>query len=151
MQTYILSIAGVVLLSAVVTIVAPNGKMGKFVKGMSKLFILAVLVAPLASFAETGKFTLETAHIGEDSGYLRECASILEEEDEAEIAGYLFETFGVTAQVDVTRGTEANFPRQKIAVTLTEHGIIGEDERIYRMTQMKEALVGRYGCETEVV
>ena len=37
MKAYILSIAGVVLLSAVITIIAPSGKMGKFLRGAVKL------------------------------------------------------------------------------------------------------------------
>ena len=43
MKAYILSIAGVVLLAAVITIIAPGGKMGKFLKGAVKLVILFVM------------------------------------------------------------------------------------------------------------
>ena len=47
MKAYILSIAGAVLLSAVITIISPSGKMGKFIKGTSKLLILVIMLAPV--------------------------------------------------------------------------------------------------------
>ena len=50
MKAYVLSIAGIVLVIAAVTIISPSGKMGKFIKGAGRLFILAVMVAPFATF-----------------------------------------------------------------------------------------------------
>ena len=44
MKAYVLSIAGIVLVIAAVTIISPSGKMGKFIKGAGRLFILAVMV-----------------------------------------------------------------------------------------------------------
>lgn len=151
MKAYILSIAGVVLISAIVTIIAPNGKMGKFVKGTVRLFILVVMLAPFIGWIRGREFkALESANIGEDSAYLAHCRESIEAEDTREIAAYISETFEVSAQVEVIREDSAYFPLSKISVKVDWDGINGGDERIHIMTCIQEALTARYGAETEV-
>ena len=68
MKAYILAIAGAVLLSAVVAVIAPSGKMGKFVRGITKLFILLVMLSPLVSFLLKGAtFDFGTDALAEDT------------------------------------------------------------------------------------
>lgn len=151
MKAYILSIAGMILLSAVVAIVCPSGKMGKFVKGTVRLFILVVMLAPLIGWVQSGKLELNAASaIGTDTRYLEHCAELLEERDEEEISAYLLAEFNVIGRADVTRSAEAGFPRERIRIFLAEDGIIGEDERIHKLTCIRESVETRYGCRAEV-
>ena len=86
MKAYVLSIAGIVLVIAAVTIISPSGKMGKFIKGAGRLFILAVMVAPFATFFGEKKDTFfHTEEINTDENYLLHCVQILSEQDEEEI------------------------------------------------------------------
>lgn len=149
-KAYILSIAGMILASAVVTILCPSGKMGKFVKGTSRLLLLAVMIAPLAGLAGSGKPELETGQIGGDSAYLEACARLLEERDEAEIAALLREEYALSAEVAVRRGISAYFPLEKITARLDLSGINGEEARINIMTRVREDLGARYRTEAEV-
>ena len=74
MKAYILSIVGVILLTAVITIIAPHGKMEKFLKGTAKLVVLGALIAPIAGFLTEKVPSLSTAEIGTDTAYLEYCA-----------------------------------------------------------------------------
>ncbi len=151
MKGYILSIAGIILISAVVTIVAPSGKMGKFIKGTAGLFILIVMVSPVAGWLKNGTKELAPGATAEvDGDYLGRCAAMLEERDEAAIAAYISEEFGCTAQVDVERSAEELFSPEKITVKLPADGINGDEARIHIMTRIRETLSARYGCEVEI-
>ena len=54
MSAYLLSIIGIVLLAAVLSAVLPGGKTGKFIKGMTKLACLAVILSPVLNFFRGG-------------------------------------------------------------------------------------------------
>lgn len=150
MKEYVLAIAGVVLLSAVVAVIAPSGKMGKFIKGAMRLVVLVVLISPFANWVGGGELTLPVASVGEDTEYLRYCADLLAEKDEDEIKKYVYEEFSVTVEAEVKRQTDAKFTYEKIFVKISDFGIFGQDERIDIMSRIQKALQAEYGCETEV-
>ena len=151
MKAYILSIAGVVLLSAVATIIAPSGKMGKFVKGMTKLMTLLVILSPLVSWVSGRKtFTIETSSIQADSAYLTRCAELLERQDEEEIVLWLEDEFSVTATAEVSRAAAVGFAREKIVVKILDFGIIGQDGHINTVSRVRSGLEAKYGCSAEV-
>ncbi len=49
MNSYILSVAGVVFVSVIIDIIIPNGKMEKYVKAMISLVVVFVILCPLPS------------------------------------------------------------------------------------------------------
>ena len=147
MKTYILAIAGTVLLSAVVTIIAPSGKMGKFINGSCKLLILVALLAPIGSWIAERSFPFQSREIETDSAYLQTCAELLSQRDEQEIKSYLEGEFGVLAHVDVVRASSGTFQREKVRAEIYDFGIIGRDEHIDTLSRIKGALEARYGCE----
>ena len=92
-SSYILTIAGIVLISVVVELVMPDGQMNKYIKSVFSFFIVGVLIAPLPSILsnknlvsvfETGEYQLQ-----EDYIYSLNCSKIeiMEKEEE----GYLQE------------------------------------------------------------
>lgn len=152
MKAYLLSIAGIILISAVISIVSPNGKMGKFVKGIARLAILVVMVSPLAAFVQNRNDAIfQGGVLRTDESYLAHCAELLVEKDEKEISVYLNERFSVVVEVNVFRGESNGFPRKKIEVKIIDYGIIGQGEHIDRAESVKKALEERYGCEAVVV
>ncbi|MDE6676829.1 MAG: hypothetical protein K2K12_03860 [Clostridia bacterium] len=78
------------------------------------------------------------------------CAERLSEEDEKEIESFLKDEFGVDAEIQVKRKTDAKFSYQKISVKIFDFGIIGQDEHIDTMSRIQETLQAKYGCLTEV-
>ena len=150
MKVYILSIAGAVLLSAVITVIAPGGRMGKFLRGAVNLVILVVMAAPLTALFRGGGGMLDAGSVAYDEGYLAYCAETLSAEDEAALCVFLQEEYGVTARAQVVRRAEAGFAYEKIYVEILDFGIIGQDEHIYMTEQIEGALEERYGCAAEV-
>ena len=151
MRAYVLSIAGIVLVIAAISIIAPGGKMGKFIKGTGRLFILVVMVAPFATFfgEKKGNF-FQVDEITTDSAYLTHCAKMLSEADEKEITVYLSEQFSLTAEVQVFRSESSGFPREKIEAKIIDFGINGQGGHIDRAEDVRKALEERYGCKAVV-
>ena len=151
MKAYILSIAGAVLLSAVVTIVLPDGKMGKFVKGGLKLVVLVVLISPFVNFFTNKDFGFSSGgQIAPDGKYIKTCSALLEEADEREITSYLSDHYSVDADVTVTYSQTTSLTRKKITVIIKDFGISAEDEHINMIEKIKSDLCAAYGCEAEV-
>lgn len=149
MTAYILRVAGAVILSAVLSLIVPEGKMGAFLRGICKLFLVAVLISPVLGFFSEGKFSFTSgSSTPSDEAYLLHCAEILSREDEKVIQKMVKEEFGLEAEVQVERG--ADYSYKKIFVHLPEDGITVGDEHIHIASEIKSRLVG-YGCETEVV
>lgn len=152
MKAYILSIAGIVLITAVVTVIAPSGKMGKFIKGALKLTVLAVLVSPFVGFFTKGEmeFPVGKTDFVTDSAYMQACAEQMTEQDKQEISAFLEQEYGVQVELDVERSVESGFPLKKIQVKVVDSGINESDEHIDMVMKMKAALEERYGCPAEV-
>ncbi len=151
MSGYILTVAGAVLLSAALAVILPGGKMGAFLKGMSRLFVFAVLVAPLASLLVKREVSISLPEVGEDRGYLTACARLLSERDEQEIAAFLEEEYSLSAAVSVSRSCADSFPLTKIKVNLPADGISGQDAHINMADCIKTALAQKYSCGAELV
>lgn len=149
MKGYILAVAGAILLSAIVSVIAPSGKMGKFVKGAAKLLVLLSLLAPILSIAK-GELALPVSDVGMDGEYLAKCAQMLAEQDERDIEQMLVSRFSVEGRALVVRTAEAGFPVEKLEVKITDFGIIGQEGHIYTMSRIEETLEKQYGCAAEV-
>lgn len=151
MKAYLLAVSGAIILSAVISIIVSDGKMGKFIKGMTRLFVFSVLLVPLLSLFGEKKIVLTASEITSDEGYLAYCAEKLSKRDEEEIATYLVEEYSLVVQVNVERGTEDGFPRKKIMIKLFGNGIYEQDEHIDILSRIQEQIQDEYGCLTEVV
>lgn len=149
MKAYILSVAGVILISAIISILVPSGKMGKFIKGMTKLFILAVLISPFVSWLKGGDFLFSSKDVGSDEKYLRNYVAMLTDEDEAAIEAALAEEYGIGTEVAVSRSFD-DFSYEKIKVVVLDFGINGDESHIDILSNVKTRLTSRFGCPVEV-
>ncbi len=150
MKAYLLAVSGAILISAVLACILPDGKMGKFIRGMSRLFVFSVLLLPLLNLFSGKGFVFSAANIEEDGSYLTYCAETLAKEDEEEIANLILEEFPLEIGIDVVRSAEPGFPRKKISVKIYDSGLLGEEEHIHILSCIEELLEG-YGCRTEVI
>lgn len=58
MKEWILSIAGIIFLEVIIEIVLPNGKTNLFIKHIFNVFVLFVIITPIASFLKTNVFNV---------------------------------------------------------------------------------------------
>ncbi len=149
MKGYILAIAGAILISAVISIIAPNGKMGKFVKGISRLFIFVVLITPFVRFAKDPENFLPTAQVGTDEDYLRTYTEMLARSDEKELSAFLEEKYGIKTEISVSRSFD-DFSYEKITVLVTDFGINENQTHIDIMSAIEESIETKYACKAEV-
>lgn len=169
MSGYLLAIIGIVLLTGILSAVLPEGKTAKFIKGMTKLCCLAVILAPILGFfhkvATGGEinfpfFSSETV-IETDGAFIDYCSTKRIENAETELEKKLEETFSVRVGVtllweycgsiaegeedgylSVYEGTEIKIT--KVLVKDAEGNIDGEVRE-----RMKAHIVEKYGCEVE--
>ena len=50
MQSYILSVIGIVFVSVLIEIILPNGQTAKYIKGIFSIFVVFVLINPVINF-----------------------------------------------------------------------------------------------------
>ncbi len=170
MSGYLLSIVGIVLLSSILSVVLPGGKTVKFIKGITKLCCLAVILAPVLGFFKKaasgdGKinfpfFSSETV-IETDGAFIDYCSTKRIENAEAELEKKLKETFSVEVEatllweysgslneeegdgyLSVYEGKEIKIT--KVLLMDSAGSIDGEVRK-----KMTEHIVGEYGCEVE--
>lgn len=151
MKAYLLTLTGAILLSSLVSILIPDGKMGRFIKGMTRLFVFSIVIVPLASLFGENKINFSQKELAVDHDYLVRCAAMLEREDEETIEGFLLENYAYRAEVQMTRGTEADFPRKKLVVKISADGIFEPGTHIDMMTEIENVLEEIYGCPAEVI
>lgn len=151
MKSYLLMLAGAILLSSLVSILISDGKMGKFIKGMTRLFVFSLVVVPLLSLFGKREFTFSISEISEDEEYLEFCNEALAQEDEAEIEGYLLKEYSLKSEAEVVWEIGDTFTRKKILVKITDAGIFGQEEHIDIIEKIIYELEEKYDCKTEVI
>ena len=145
MKEYILSIAGIVLLSSVVTVIAPGGQTGKFIRGMTRLLCLLVFLAPLASLAE-GKWEFASADIAADESYLVSCEALCERSESLAIGNYLSAEYGVEAVAEVDCDANSAFSVKNIRVIVEDFGINPPEKHIDIIARIQSGLAPSSLC-----
>ncbi len=111
MNGYLLSIIGTVLLSAIVTVVIPNGKTAGTVKGIARLVCVLAIIAPILRFFKTGEMDWTTSKIDGnnfsksvieiDQDFIEYYSESRVRETEGQIETLLLEEFHVKATVSL--------------------------------------------------
>ncbi|PWM70859.1 MAG: hypothetical protein DBX59_09845 [Bacillota bacterium] len=147
MKEYILSIVSVILLTAAVGIILPEGKTGKFIKGIFALATLVVILTPLAkSDAIVPSFDTEyREETACDEDFL-DYIYYKESRNYADVIAAYVKEKGYDSEVRVLyKSDDYQFKITKVTVNLKNSGISGGDEHIYIMSEIKQA-VAKY-CE----
>ncbi len=111
MSAYLLSVIGTVLLSAILTAIAPEGKTSGIVKGVTRLACILVIIAPVPAFLKSAKST-ESATIGQnfftqtviqtDEEFIKYYKELRIRNAQTEIAEELTRKFSVNCTVALT-------------------------------------------------
>lgn len=151
MQAYLLSVAGAVLLSAVVSILVPEGRLGPVIRGVTKLVTLLLLVSPVISLLRGASFSMEETAFEEDADFLSYCTERVEEHDETSVEAWLLEEYGISAVADVDLAADGSYSAKHVTVTVSDFGIYEGEAHIDISLQIESALSERFGCEAEVL
>ncbi len=154
MKEYILSIVSVILLTAAVGIILPEGKTGKFIKGIFAVATLVVILTPLTKIGDyIPAFETESGdvEIGYDEEYLDYMYDKKSEVYAAEIESYIQEK-GCESDVEIVYDcADYEFHIVKVSTNLYFSGISEEDEHIYIMSEIQKAVAQYCGIEEEKV
>lgn len=158
MSGYLLSVIGIVLISAVLTALCPNGKTSATIKGVTRLACVLAITAPILRFFKTGTWkNLENTSsdfaqtvIEVDVDFIQYYSEIRIKENERALERKLLQEYGISAVVTFAWSLEEQEEKgyafqqvhiQKITVETTE--TVGEEQRKELQANMSE----EYGCE----
>ena len=156
MKAYILAVCGAALISALVTVLLPEGKTGKFINGILKLFCLLVMLVPLLALFTGGEGALPSLSgqgtMEYDDAFIEKMFARRAEAEAASLESYIDEEFSVTADVRVGwENVEYEYTVSEVLVTVEDFGIYADGEHIFIIEQIAEDLSGTYkGAEVTV-
>lgn len=102
MNGYVLIVLGVVLVSTVTTAILPDGKTSVFVKSISRLACVFVVVSPVFTFFQKGinrENIFEETVINTDGAYIDYCSKISVENAEKVLKNTIEQEFDVVCDV----------------------------------------------------
>ena len=145
MKAYIWAVCGAVIISALAAILLPEGRIGKFIKGILKLFCLAVMLTPL--FALFGQFTGAPPQSGTaaetelDGAFIDYMFGRRAEEEARELEKLLEEEFSVAVAAEILwDDAEYAYNVTDVNVKIENFGMYGSDEHIF--------IIGRIASRT---
>ena len=155
MDTYILSVCGAVILSAVAAMLLPEGRLGKFIGGILKIFCLLIIVLPLPSILEGILPEKEDAEVSAemplDETFLNKMFTLQMERQEQLIDERLEGEYGIVVSSQIVWelvGYECKI--KQIEIGIEDFGIYGKDEHIFVIEQVKNTVFAMYGEEVVV-
>ena len=76
MQTYIISVLGIVIISCLVEIILPSGQTAKYIKSITAIFVVYVLINPVITFLKSD-FDIKKYIVSADLSYDHELLNSL--------------------------------------------------------------------------
>ncbi len=128
MSGYVLSVIGIILISAILTAVLPSGKTSSVIKGVTRLACVLVIVMPILVFFQSGEWKIgktffpgdfSESVIQTDETFIQYYSEMRVREAERKLEEALFEEFSVN--VNVTLRWE---------IETSEYASYYEDEKI---------------------
>ena len=155
MAAYILAVCGAVLLATLVTILLPDGKIGKFINGILRLFCVLILMLPIYNLVDQWRkdgFSATTnGKIELDNSFLEHNYAIWAEEKKAQIQKVVEEEFKIVVAVSMQwTYLREQFIVQKVEIKIESFGIIPVDEHIYTIQQVQKRVAKIVNTEVVV-
>lgn len=155
MEGYILAVCGAVILSALVTILLPEGKTGKFINGMLRVFCVAVMLVPLCGlFEKFGAPSLPeggSEEVALDESFMERVFSEQALAQAEALETSLSEDPGISVSAEILwECVEYAYTVREVRIEIENFGIYGEDEHIFVIEQVKNTVFAMYGEEVVV-
>ena len=156
-SSYILSIAGVVLLTSIVDFALPDGSMNKYIKSIMGFFIIAVIIAPLPNLLSsnnTSFFETSGYEIQEDYLYKlnKTKIDVLQNEIEMSVSGEGYQN--VKVMIELENNLSENMDIKSVSVDLTHLRITekaGHKDISKIKEQIDEIITKKLNIKKEIV
>ncbi len=132
MKEYVLSVAGMAILTVIVSILTSKKKYAQTVNGVLKLCLLLVLVAPILTILrhDTTTFLQTEGIFGQDTAYINNSYALaLDKQIEKQ--------FNVIVDVKCTIAVEDKNQKGDIRIIVRDFGMNEKDEHINIMSKIK--------------
>lgn len=143
MATYILSVCGAVILSSLILVLLPEGRLGKFINGILKLFCLLVMTVPLFQFFTDEEYAVDSGDVNSEIKlddpfieYFYEEMSLREEVGLKE----LLET-EYLVELEVRIGwtfVDYAYEVSNVTIKIKNFGMYGDDEHILVISELRD-------------
>ena len=136
MQAYIWAVCGAVIISALAAILLPEGKIGKCINGILKLFCLAVMIAPLFALVEQfignpPQGGGESAEAELDDDFIEYMFARRAEEEAKALDELLEEEFKIAVSTEILWDyAEYAYNVTEVSIKIENFGMYGNDEHI---------------------
>ena len=117
MSEYLLSLIGVVLLSAILTAIIPEGKTAGLIKSVMRMVCVLAIISPILTFLGDGALSvsgiknstsiLSETGIQQDSAFIHYYSEMRVTETEKALQEEMFERFSVNCEVELLWGFES--------------------------------------------
>ena len=127
MQAYIWAVCGAVIISALASILLPEGKTGKFINGILKLFCLSVMLTPLFAILAAG----ELPQGGNGSGFIEYMFGRRPEADAEALDTAIESEFSIAVSAEILWDyAEYAYNVTDVNIKIENFGMYGDDEHI---------------------
>lgn len=160
MEKYILGVCGAVIISALVSILLPDGKTGKFINGILKLFCLLVMLLPLFSLVkeyasggagETGQ-SEASADISLDEDFISVFGEKKAEAQERSLQERIGQEYSVTVTVQIGWDfVDYAYTVSNVKIKIENFGMYGNDEHILVISKIRSRVSGLLNLSEEAV
>lgn len=158
MKTWLLSVGAMILLTALITLILPNGRTNKLIRSVFALLTLLVIVQPLVSL-KTGEAEIVIPSITNDNEiYLQEdfLGYIIEKrnENKEKECGKILSEKGINGafvEIGYITDGKASYEIKKVTVNLTESVIFPDKEHIDIIEVIRTEIADYLKTDKEVI
>ena len=135
MSGYLLSIAGVVILSAILSTVLPNGKTSGLIKSVMRMACILAIISPIVTFFRTGSLSVSGVKnsdaifsqsvIEQEQAFIHYHSEMRIAETEKALEKEILQQFSVEVSVDLSWKFETGYD----AIKITKIHVVSMEEK----------------------
>lgn len=153
MKEWILSIGTTVLLTTIISLILPDGKIGKFIKGIFLIIVLLVILKPLANIKDSGLSDM-SIFVNTETNIQSEYLNYIYDKKikkHEEVCEKIIENIGIyKAKTSIQYSiSEMGMEIQKVNINLKNSVIISDKEHIDIIEEIKANIMSYLNIENE--
>ena len=152
LNSYVLSIVGVVFLGVLVDVIMPDGEMNKYVKGVFSMLALFVIMSPVQKLFNKD-FSLENmfydnTSIAVDSDFLEATTKQMKKQCESVLIARLKDAGFDDVDVEIlAEMSNYEFQIKKVIIDISKMVIIDDGEHINKYAEIKAIVLENFDVE----
>ena len=155
MRAYLFAVAGTVVISAILSAIAPEGKLSSTIKTAAKLVCLIVIAQPIAGYfvsvknGQSAEFFEKTV-LSTDAYFIKYCSKIKVASAEQAVETEIYDTYGVKANVKFDWSVFSDSNEKKILTICLTFSKETAKENSETIKKIQDGLSERYGVSVIV-